>query len=589
MANISVGNIQVPRIARNKRVYPSDVSGTSGGGFSASLALDWVTVTETLVEINRDLNVTGKITATEEVWAHVSGAVQSNVLAGLSAQLPLYKINDSTVGLHYGTGLTTDANGNLIIDGDTFNLTNYYTKTNLQTSGQAAVHWGNITNFSLASSGLTDGDNLAKLNASNPFTEANLFGGIRVNGNVKAANGVGGEMYYNISSQTFIVNSYDRGVTNTFHPMSFGASSFSFNANISTTGQYQVNGSQISSSDLADGSTIWKSTNDGPGSGLNADIVSGYGIGVNSPNKGSADVNSIITNGLYYIQGGINAPGGKYGQLLVNCVSSSYGMQEFTEVTGARNKYIRTLNSGYWGSWFKIWNTGNSNLSTVDWAANNMNVAGQYQVNGTQISSSNLLDGSNLAKLNANNPFTGVNTFSGGSYPIKINGTATGISNTAYIPFYESNGNARQAYIGLGSGSTNVFYIDNDITATQIRLGSTLAFYSGGVDNTIWHSGNSNLSTVDWSMKDAYINGITLKKDTSNDLNISSGMYVQGNASIKGTTKIYNSSGVLQWSIELDTSNNLLFKNASGVKEMKLTQAGDLSCVGEVSAHISSL
>lgn len=225
-----------------------------------------------------------------------------------------------------------------------------------------------VNGTQISSSDLSDGSNLAKLNAANNFTLGNNFGGIRVSGDIKVYNGAGLEIYYNATNQTSTINSYDRGVTNTYHPMVFGASSFSFNANINTTGQYQVNGSQIASTDLA--------------------------------------------------------------------------------------------------------------------------------------------DGSNLAKLNADNPFTGLNTFSsGGSYPVKINGSGTGIANTAYIPFYESNGTTRQGYIGFGSGGTNIFYVTNDISNTRIELGSNLNFYTGGSYKSIWHAGNSNLSTVDWAAKNMNVAG----------------------------------------------------------------------------------
>jgi hypothetical protein len=50
----------------------------------------------------------------------------------------------------------------------------------------------------------------------------------------------------------------------------------------------------------------------------------------------------------------------------------------------------------------------------------NVNVTGQFKVNGSQIASSNLSDSANLAKLNANQTFTGNNTFQNAA-----NGTST--------------------------------------------------------------------------------------------------------------------------------------------------------------------
>ena len=60
---------------------------------------------------------------------------------------------------------------------------------------------------------------------------------------------------------------------------------------------------------------------------------------------------------------------------------------------------------------------GNSNLSqsgTTVTVVGNLNVTGQFQSGGNQISSANLSNDANLAKLNANQTFTGVNTFTGG-------------------------------------------------------------------------------------------------------------------------------------------------------------------------------
>ena len=59
-------------------------------------------------------------------------------------------------------------------------------------------------------------------------------------------------------------------------------------------------------------------------------------------------------------------------------------------------------------------------------------------------------------------------------------------------------------------------------------------------------------------------------------------------AYIQGATKIYNSSGVLKWSLEL-SGDYLLFKNASGVTEMRLSQTGALDTKGEVTAYSTAI
>lgn len=55
-----------------------------------------------------------------------------------------------------------------------------------------------------------------------------IFGGLRINGNAQVANGVGSELYYNPANSATYMLAYDRGVTNTYHPLEFGASSYNF-------------------------------------------------------------------------------------------------------------------------------------------------------------------------------------------------------------------------------------------------------------------------------------------------------------------------------------------------------------------------
>jgi len=102
MADVNVKSISVPRISRNKRIYQGNtaistaISQTGGGA-----AIDWAVVTDDLVTINRDLHVQGQISASEEVIAWIASAVESDVLANLTATAPLRKSTDSNVVLDY--------------------------------------------------------------------------------------------------------------------------------------------------------------------------------------------------------------------------------------------------------------------------------------------------------------------------------------------------------------------------------------------------------------------------------------------------------------------------------------------------------
>ena len=60
--NITVSNISVPRIARNKRIYAGNTGGSMTVNQSSQTVLDWVSVSEELVQIDRSLAVEGDLT-----------------------------------------------------------------------------------------------------------------------------------------------------------------------------------------------------------------------------------------------------------------------------------------------------------------------------------------------------------------------------------------------------------------------------------------------------------------------------------------------------------------------------------------------
>jgi hypothetical protein len=101
----------------------------------------------------------------------------------------------------------------------------------------------------------------------------------------------------------------------------------------------------------------------------------------------------------------------------------------------------------------------------------NVNAAGQYQINGAQISSSNLADGSNLAKLNGSGPqvFTGNNKFTGTflSRNAADSTTAFQIQNAA--------------------GTSNLF--DADTQNSRIGIGTAAPGYTLDVNGDINTSG----------------------------------------------------------------------------------------------------
>src|ERR1019366_6180152 len=211
--------------------------------------------------------------------------------------------------------------------------------------------------------------------------------------------------------------------------------------NINTTGQFKVNGSQISSSNLSDSGNLAKLNANNTFTGtlkqqnasdsttafqiqnaagtsnlFVADTTdSRIGIGTASPGY-PLDVNgdiNISASSAYRINGvpictssGCSSTGG----------SASY-IQNGTGLQTTANFNIQSASSASVGGiiqgatsqtadLLQFKNSGGTVLANID-AAGNINTTGQFKVNGSQISSSNLSDSGNLAKLNANNTFTG--------------------------------------------------------------------------------------------------------------------------------------------------------------------------------------
>ena len=149
---------------------------------------------------------------------------------------------------------------------------------------------------------------------------------------------------------------------------------------------------------------------------------------------------------------------------------------------------------------------GNSNLSqsgsTVT-ATGNLNINGQLWVGGNQISSANLSNDANLAKLNGNQTFTGINTFTGGVRLQNTSGTnllsvnsqnnlvALGQANaqTGALVFYGSaNGNSITV-AGLNGSTSNQSIFLPDASGTICLTTGNCAGLGG--NGNILQGGNS--------------------------------------------------------------------------------------------------
>jgi hypothetical protein len=157
--------------------------------------------------------------------------------------------------------------GTVIDLGSQINLADYYTKT--ESDGRYVPLTRTVagkalsTDITLASSDLTDGSNLAKLDAANAFSTTQT-----INGNLDLTNSNGWRYIRNpsVSGGLRFGTGDASGVYTDLIEISAAGGYVKLNknttvtGNISTTGQYQVNGSQIASSNLSDGSSLVKFT-----------------------------------------------------------------------------------------------------------------------------------------------------------------------------------------------------------------------------------------------------------------------------------------------------------------------------------------
>ena len=104
MADVRTNNISVPRTARNKRIYggnsSTSTSVSSGGG---ATVLDWVSVSDTEVAINRNLTIDGDLTV-----QNLSGMAGDTVIVNENGTLATVRevINETPSGLINGVNVT---------------------------------------------------------------------------------------------------------------------------------------------------------------------------------------------------------------------------------------------------------------------------------------------------------------------------------------------------------------------------------------------------------------------------------------------------------------------------------------------------
>ena len=128
-------------------------------------------------------------------------------------------------------------------------------------------------------------------------------------------------------------------------------------------------------------------TVDGPGSGIDADLLDGVQGNLYFTFRGSftstSDANNIGDMGMWLNTTG-NGTGNSNFPSQYGYIQSfgrgpvNYGKWQMSVDDTADNIHVRAEWAGTWGGWKKLWHSANSNLKTVDWAAKNMNCVNGY-------------------------------------------------------------------------------------------------------------------------------------------------------------------------------------------------------------------
>ena len=311
--------------------------------------------------------------------------------------------------------------------------------------------------------------------------------------------------------------------------------------------------------------TIWHAGNDGHNSGLDADTIDTYqgssimaskrqlvnnenldnlkeiGSYVNATGNGSGNSNFPTNYGIIDISG----DGGPYG-----------GIQRSYDAGNGDLSY--RMNWGGWQPWRKVWNDKNSNLPTVDWAANNLNISNTISFNGTFRKRGTL-------ERPANNAGSGkwyirLHPVGQGrlvSFKITVNGTFH------YAPVMGYLSAEYSYYSATNNTLNNQSFVVKSTTgeaAQNLRLGNTV-IENGYVSIPVWCSNTNpifydieisvggdtemvnNITSTPW-MSDAMPS--LNKQSINNGLDINGNLNITGNATIGTLTgSVVANNGIL--------------------------------------------
>ena len=448
-----------------------------------------------------------------------------------------------------------------------------------------------VNGTQISSANLSNDSNLAKLNGTGPQT---FSGNNRFTGTLQAQNtSATGFQVQNASNAVFTVDTSGNKVI-------LGTAS-------ALTGQIQFQGSGGAGTLTLAGPTTPDTGNYTltiPTITANANICSDNSIcsgyasssGLTSGlagklNKGSADTSNVavtavqgnmyvLTNTSNTIASGVLKldNGNNTANVLTVTGSTNYSAGSAyivinnTNGTPAGNLIDLQSNAA---SQFSVDATGNVA------AAGNISIASgkQYQINGVQIASSNLSDGSNLAKLNANQTFSGNNTFSSASNSFTGSGAGLTSLDAGNVSSGTLNDGRLSSNVALLNRTGQTFSGDNVFAPTSNGAGTIIRQTSGTASSgSVLDVQTANGSSSFLQITNAAANegNVTLQSvGATRDLILGSG---------SGTLKIAAATGTIQHSnsgltidINNGTDSTLTITNGQGGAAASLSVEGDVA------------
>ena len=356
---------------------------------------------------------------------------------------------------------------------------------------------------------------------------------------------------------------------------------------------------------------------------------------------GGSDFNTQITDGRYRMAyQATNRPDtGNYHILDVEHVGSVNYIRQITTSINNRNQFVRTsLDKGVtWGSWVAFYNAENSNLSTVNWAANNITAAGTVTATGGNstnwntaythsqsahaylplaggtMSNTNLVANLNAERLNGQTAgyyATATHTHSGvyepafATLPVSKGGTGLGTMGTAQQVIRV---NAAGTALEYGDSATYSLPTATSTVLGGVKIGQNITITDGVISfsPTYWSTGafgylpliggGGNICWSSWfHYDDSSWYGLRVPKIHVTNYTGSGEVNpvlldVDGIANFNGSLaapvyRVKNSSGAEKFNVSVDSSDRLQVKNAVGTVVCTVDQSGNITTSGTITA-----